>query len=177
MNGAHRRQFPQERKLMMTDKSSLPSLWRNQNWPGMFGSLHNEIDKVFHEFTSSVGLTPGQTNGNSFMSPVINVAETDKVLEITAELPGVDQNDVDVTVTENRITIQAEKKADQEDKSKDYHLVERSYGKFMRSMSLPFSIDPDKVDAQFKNGILTVTLPKNPEVAAKAHKVKIKHAA
>ena len=161
----------------MTDKPSLPSLWRNQDWPGMFGSLHDEIDKVFHDFTKSVGLTPGQTNGKSLLSPIINVAETDKALEITAELPGVDQKDVDVTVIDNRLVIQAEKKADQEDKTKDYHLVERSYGKFMRSMSLPFGVDPDKVDAQFKNGILTVTLPKPPEVTAKTHKVKIKHAA
>jgi HSP20 family protein len=162
---------------MMTEKTSLPSLWKTQKWPGMFGSLHDEIDRVFHDFTQSAGLTPGSTSGNALMSPVINVAETDKALEITAELPGVDQQDVDVTVTDNRLTIQAEKKAEEEDKSKDYHVVERSYGKFSRSMSLPFSVDPDKVDAQFKNGVLTVTLPKPPEVKAKTHKVKIKHAA
>ncbi|MEM9472854.1 MAG: Hsp20/alpha crystallin family protein [Pseudomonadota bacterium] len=161
----------------MTDKPSLPSLWKTQNWPGMFGSLHDEIDRVFHDFTQSVGLTPGRTNGNALMSPVINVAETDKALEITAELPGVDQEDVNVTVTDNRLTILAEKKAEEEDKSKDYHVVERSYGRFTRSMSLPFGVDPDKVDAQFKNGILTVVLPKPPEVTAKTHKVKIKDAA
>lgn len=160
----------------MTEKPSLPSLWKTQNWPGMFGSLHNEIDKVFHDFTQSVGLTPGGSNGNTRMSPVINVAETDKALEITAELPGVDQEDVDVTVLDNRLTIQAEKKIEEEDKSKDYHVVERSYGKFARSMSLPFDVDPDKIDAQFKNGILTVTLPKPPEVVAKTHKVKVKKA-
>ena len=160
----------------MTEKPSLPSLWKTQNWPGMFGSLHNEIDKVFHDFTQSVGLNPGSSNGNTRMSPVINVAETDKALEITAELPGVDQEDVDVTVLDNRLTIQAEKKIEEEDKSKDYHVVERSYGKFARSMTLPFEVDLDKIDAQFKNGILTVTLPKPPEVVAKTHKVKVKNA-
>ncbi|MEO1161473.1 MAG: Hsp20/alpha crystallin family protein [Pseudomonadota bacterium] len=143
----------------------------------MFGSLHDEIDRVFHDFTLSVGLTPDRTNGNALMSPIINVAETDKALEVTAELPGVDQQDVNVTVTDNRLTILAEKKIEDEDKSKDYHVVERSYGKFARSMSLPFGVEPDKVDARFKNGILTVTLPKPPEVTAKTHKVKIKHAA
>jgi len=143
----------------------------------MFGSLHDEIDRVFHDFTQTVGLTPGDANGNALMSPVINVAETEKALEITAELPGVDQQDVNVTVTDNRLTILAEKKAEEEDKSKDYHVVERSYGKFSRSMSLPFAVEPDKVDAQFKNGILTVTLPKPPEITAKTHKVKIKNAA
>ena len=161
----------------MTERPSLPSLWKTQNWPGMFGSLDDEIDRVFHDFTQTVGLTPGGANGNALMSPVINVAETDKTLEITAELPGVDQQDVNVTVTDNRLTILAEKKAEEEDKSKDYHVVERSYGKFSRSMSLPFGVDPDKIDAQFKNGILTVTLPKPPEVTAKTHKVKIKKAA
>ncbi len=161
----------------MTEKPSLPSLWRTQNWPGMFGSLHDEIDKVFHDFTQSVGLTPSRGNGNMLMSPVINVAETDKTLEITAELPGVDQDDVDVTVIDNRLTIQAEKKAEEEDKSKDYRVIERSYGKYARSMSLPFDVDPGKIDAQFKNGILTVTLPKPPEITAKTHKVKINKAA
>lgn len=161
----------------MTEKPSLPSLWKTQNWPGMFGSLHDEIDRVFHDFTQTVGLSPDRANGNALMSPVINVAETDKALEITAELPGVDQQDVNVTVTDNRLTILAEKKIEEQDKSKDYHVVERSYGKFSRSMSLPFGVDPDKVDAQFKNGILTVVLPKPPEVTAKTHKVKIKHAA
>lgn len=160
----------------MTDKHSLPSLWKTHDWPGMFGSLHNEIDKVFHDFTQSVGLTPNRSNGNTLLSPVINVAETDKALEITAELPGVEQQDVDVTVLDNRLTIQAEKKIEEQDKSKDYHLVERSYGKFARTMSLPFEVDPDKIDAQFKNGILTVTLPKPPEVVAKTHKVKVKNA-
>ena len=161
----------------MTDKPSLPSLWKTQNWPGMFGSLHDEVDRVFHDFTQSVGFTPGRTNGNALMSPVINVAETDKALEVTAELPGVDQQDVNVTVTDNRLTIMAEKKVEEEDKSKDYHVVERSYGKFARSMSLPFSVEPDKVDARFKNGVLTVSLPKPPETTAKTHKVEIKHAA
>jgi len=160
----------------MTEKPSLPSLWKTHDWPGMFGSLHNEIDKVFHDFTQSVGSTNQRGNDNPLMSPVINVAETDQALELTAELPGVDQKDVDVTVLDNRLTIQAEKKIEEEDKSKDYHVVERSYGKFARSLSLPFNVDPDKIDAQFKNGILTVTLPKPPEVAAKTHKVKVKNA-
>jgi HSP20 family protein len=160
----------------MTQKSTLPSLWHNQDWPGMFGSLHDEIDKVFQDFTKSVGLTREQGNGPGFLSPKIDVAETDKALEITAELPGVDLADVDVAITENRITIQAEKKSDKEDKSKDYHLVERAHGKFIRSMALPFAVDPDKVEAQFKNGILTVTLPKPPEVAARTKKVKVNDA-
>ncbi len=94
----------------MTEKPSLPSLWKTQNWPGMFGSLHDEIDRVFHDFTQSVGLTPGRSNGKTMLSPVINVAETDEALEITAELPGVDQQDVNVTVTDNRLTILAEKR-------------------------------------------------------------------
>jgi len=109
----------------------------------MPGALHDEIEKVFHDFTHSVGLGHGRSNGNALMSPVINVAETDKALEITAELPGVDQQDVDVTVIDNRLTIQAEKKIEEEDKSKNYHVVERSYGKY----------------ARFNNGILTVPCP------------------
>ena len=159
----------------MTEKSSLPSLWKTHDWPGMFGSLHKEIDNVFQDFTQSAGLS-ARGNGNTLMSPVINVAETDEALEITAELPGVDQEDVDVTVLDNRLTIQAVKKIEDEDKSKDYHIVERSYGKFSRSMALPFDVDPDKIDAQFKNGILTVSLPKPPEVVAKTHKVEVKNA-
>jgi hypothetical protein len=70
---------------MMAEKPSLPSLWKTQNWPGMFGSLHDEIDRVFHDFAQTVGLSPDRTNGNAMMSPVINVAETDKQPEITVK--------------------------------------------------------------------------------------------
>ncbi len=161
----------------MTIRSVLPSVWKENEWPRLFGNLHNEIDRVFQDFSTAGAFPVLRTGGDLNLTPDVNVAETDKALEITAELPGVDLKDVDVKVTDNRIIIRAEKKVEEEDKSKDYHIVERSYGKFQRSMLLPVDVDTDKVEAKFKDGILTVTLPKTTEVAEKSHKVKIKAAA
>ena len=76
-------------------------------------------------------------------------------------------------MTDNVLTIKGEKKAEKEEKKKDYHMVERSYGSFSRSLTLPFAADPSKAKASFKNGVLSITMPKPPEIAAKAKKIAI----
>ncbi len=106
-----------------------------------------------------------------------NVSETDKEICITAELPGMDQKDIDISVAASRITIKGEKKSEKEEKKEEegrqFHRIERSSGSFQRSISLPFYIDPDKVGAEFKNGVLTVTIAKPPEVAEKTKKIEV----
>ena len=109
------------------------------------------------------------------MTPTIDVTETDREIEITAELPGLEEKDVEVNVAENLLTIRGEKKAEKEDKSKNYHVVERAYGAFARSIALPDGVDPDAIKATIAKGVLKVTVPK--PAPAQAKKVEIKAAA
>jgi HSP20 family protein len=106
------------------------------------------------------------------LAPRIDVSETDKELTFTAELPGVEEKDIDVSVVGDRLTIKGEKKSQFEDKSDEQgrvvHRLERSYGAFQRTLPLPYEVDPDSISAEFKNGILTVRLPKPADAVSKA---------
>jgi HSP20 family protein len=109
----------------------------------------------------------------TLLALAINVSETDDAIEVTAELPGIDEKDVDVEVANNVLTIKGEKKSEKEEKEKDFHLVERSYGSFQRTVPLPYEIDPDKIAAKFTQGVLTVTMPKPPQAKEKVKKIKV----
>ena len=158
----------------------LPSLWGGSDLNAApFNSLQREIDKVFSEFSRNFGLPRTlPTNGEpgAFFSPSMDVVENDNALEITTELPGVSNDDVEVTIVDNTLTIRGEKKAEKKEEKDDYRMVERSYGSFKRSLRLPFEVSADQIDAQFKDGILKVVLPKPPEIEAKTQKVAIKSA-
>ncbi len=162
----------------MNKRSLLPSLWGHREDDDAFLNLHREIERVFDDFQRGFHL-PGwlkPSGGVSALSPRINVSETDNAVEVTAELPGVDEKDVKLELTDDLLTISGEKKTEKEEKEKNYHLIERSYGSFRRSLRLPFQADASKADAKFKNGVLTVTLPKPPEAKAKAKKIEVKPA-
>jgi HSP20 family protein len=160
---------------------ALPSLWRSgrgkeellpsrEAWEP-FSSLRRDMDRLFEDFSRDFGWgAPAMRTG---MAPQIDVSETDAEVKIEAELPGVDEKDVEVVLSDGRLTIKGEKKQETEEKKKDYHMVERAYGSFARSIALPFMADPDKVKAQFAKGVLTVTVPKPPEVKAKEKKIAI----
>jgi HSP20 family protein len=142
----------------------------------LFGSLHREIDRLFDDFTRGefgVMATSAQTN----LLPSIDVTETDKEIEITAELPGLERNDVDISVDDDVLTIRGEKKveAKEEDKSKNYHVTERSYGVFFRAIQLPAGVDPASIQATMSNGVLKITIPKPAKSEPK--KIKVKDAA
>jgi HSP20 family protein len=107
------------------------------------------------------------------MAPRLDVSETETEVRVEAELPGVDEKDIEVTLSNGRLLITGEKKQEKEEKKKDYHLVERSYGSFARSIGLPFAADPEQVKASFAKGVLTVTVPKPAEVKAKEKKIAI----
>ena len=106
--------------------------------------------------------------------PAVDIAEKDKEYEITAELPGMDESNIDVKFADGLLTLKGEKKEEKEEKNKDYYLSERRYGSFQRSFSVPDGVDAEKIEAAFKNGILTVTLPKTPEAQKKEKKIEIK---
>ncbi|MGH6905472.1 MAG: Hsp20/alpha crystallin family protein [Geminicoccaceae bacterium] len=137
-----------------------------------FTAFRRELDRLFESFGRDLAWPGGESRGAA-RAPSIDVSETESELRIEADLPGVEEKDVDVTVSDNVLTIKGEKKAEKEEKNKDFHLVERSYGSFSRSLTLPFAADPSKAKATFKNGVLSISLPKPPEVKAKAKKIAI----
>jgi len=156
------------------DLKSLIPVSRNRNvarrdW-SPFDTLQREIDRLFDDFSRGL-----PTFRSPDLTPTIDVTETDREIEITAELPGLEEKDVEVNVAENLLTIRGEKKAEKEDKSKNYHVVERTYGAFARSIALPDGVDPDAIKATIAKGVLKVTVPK--PAPAQAKKVEIKAAA
>ena len=137
-----------------------------------FDRLQTQLNDLFEEFSSK---SQRAERGTSWapMLPRVDVSETDQEVHIAAELPGLEENDVDVTLERGVLTIKGEKKFEEEDKEKDYHRVERSYGLFQRSIPLPVEVDADRVDATFKNGVLRVVLPKvQPGPSSKHIKVR-----
>ena len=128
-----------------------------------FVSLQREIDRLFEDFGRgfpAFGPSFGPREGSRDLMPAIDVTETDGVIEITAELPGLEDKDVQINVTDNLLTIRGEKKNEREEKNKDYHLVERSYGSFSRSVELPSGVKAEDISAEIANGVLKVTVTK-----------------
>jgi len=154
-------------------RSYLPSLFGRDDDP--FGSLFREVQKTFEDFSRR---SPLSGFGSDMLAPRIDIAESKDAIDLTAELPGVDEKDVDVTLADGVLTIRGEKKAERDEKNKDknWHVVERSYGSFSRTISLSFDPDSAKVEAKFDKGVLHVHLPKPAEVAKKQQKIEIKKA-
>ncbi len=143
--------------------------------PNPFFSLQREIDRLFEDFTRGFRPLPhAGVNGGKLM-PTTDVTETDKEIEITAELPGLEEKDVQINLADDILTIKGEKKADKEEKDKNYRLIERTYGAFERSLALPEGVNADGIKATIANGVLKVTVPK--PAAAQAKKIEIKSAA
>jgi HSP20 family protein len=140
--------------------------------PQPFGSLQREINRLFEDFTAGF---PGFGGGTRDLAPTMDVAETDKQIEITVELPGLEEKDVQINLSDNTLTIRGEKKAEREQKDKDYHLVERSYGSFSRTLELPAGVNADDIKATISKGVLAVTVPK--PAPAQVKKIQIKAAA
>ncbi len=138
-----------------------------------FATLQREIDRLFDDFNKGWPTLGGLATTD--LLPSMDVTETDKVIEITAELPGLEEKDVEINVADNVLTIRGEKKAEKEEKDKDYRLVERTYGSFARTLALPEGVDPDMIKASIAKGVLTVTVPK--PAPAEVKKVEVKAAA
>lgn len=136
-----------------------------------FISLRREIDRVFDDLNRGFSWKTTATD----LVPNTDVIESDKEIEITAELPGLQEKDVQVNVADNVLTIKGEKKSEKEEKDKNYRLLERSYGSFSRSVELPAGTNPDAIKASISNGVLKVVVPK--PAAAQVKKVEIKSAA
>ena len=134
------------------------------------------IDRVFDEFWRGFDLAPfGRfERGFGIASPHVDIAETDTEIEVSVELPGMDENDIDVSLTDEALTVKGEKKAEREERKKDYFVSERSFGSFQRSIPLPRGLDGDKASAKFEKGVLTVTVPRSAEAQARVKKIAVK---
>jgi HSP20 family protein len=138
--------------------------------------LRQQMSRLFDDFFSSPMFAPlpMQTLATVVVAPRIEVSETEKELHITAELPGIDPKDVEVTLADDVLTIRGQKQAQHEEgKERDFHLTERSYGTFARYLRLPFHADPQKIQASFKDGLLTLTVPKPEEAQQKVHRIDV----
>jgi HSP20 family protein len=109
-------------------------------------------------------------------SPRLDVSETDREYHITAELPGMDEKDVEISLSNNLLILRGEKKDERKDKQKDYFRMERSYGMFERAIPVPEGADLDKCEASFRKGVLTVTIPKSPEYQKERKRIPIRAA-
>lgn len=140
-------------------------------------SLQREVDRLFEGFFRG-GLAPFADfpRGNGALVPRVDVSESDTGIQVSAELPGVDEKDLEVTLSDGVLTIKGEKKEEKEEKGKRYHRVERSYGSFRRSLALPPEVDEGKVSANFVKGVLTVDIPKKATAKTAAKKITIKAA-
>jgi HSP20 family protein len=117
----------------------------------------------------------GTGTGRSFpLTPQLDVKETDKEIVVEAELPGIDEKDVSLALQDGVLTIRGEKKHEVDEAKENYRIMERRYGSFQRSLRLPDTVDEDKVEASFNNGVLKVSLPKRPEAIGKQHTILIK---
>jgi HSP20 family protein len=140
-------------------------------WTGM-GSLKHEMDRVFDRFLEGKW---DEIPALGEWAPSMDISETKDSLVAKVEVPGLEPKDIQISLQENLLTIKGEKSQEKEEKDEHYHRVERAYGVFTRSVRLPVAVDASKVTATFKNGLLTVILPKTPSARGTTIPVKAEH--
>ena len=140
-------------------------------------TMQRDINRMFDDFWSRV--EQPFANGKGWLGvfgPSTDVAEAGEEVEVSIELPGMDEKDIDVSISGDTLSIRGEKKAEREEKKSGYYLSERSYGAFYRTVPLPPGVDGDKASAEFKRGVLTIRLPKTPEAQSRIKKIDVKAA-
>ena len=148
--------------------------------PGdMFSTMRDEMDRMFERFENGWPRWPavfGRGAGADVMIPELDVRDNGQQLVIEADLPGVSEKDVSVTMAGGLLTIRGEKKTDHEEKKDNYYLSERSFGSFERSLRLPDTLDEDKIEAKFDKGVLRIVIAKRPEAVKAERRIEIKKA-
>jgi len=160
---------------------ALPSLFRRERGREVpirrqsdpVTALRHEMDRLFEDFGRSFGLEGALWPGDAWavFSPSVDVDETDDHVRVTAELPGLEEKDFELTLEADRLILRGEKKREHEEERSEGYRLERSYGRFERHIPLPCEVQPDEAKATFRQGVLTVTLPKPPE--ARRRRVQI----
>jgi HSP20 family protein len=167
-------EVPVEVKKAPPAQTTLPDVWQ---------SFRSEMDRLFDRFGGGFGFpslrrmfdveSPWRSSF-SFSMPAIDMSEDEKAYKISAELPGLDPKDIDVSVTGDTLLLKGEKRQEKEEKDKNYHFSERAYGSFQRAFELPASVDRGKIAADFSKGVLTLTLPKTAEAQQPTKKIAVK---
>ena len=163
------------------ERASAMEAWRP------FDTLRREVEQLFDDFGRNFLRLPTRPSLFGFeplwrreaaweAAPAVDVAESEKAYEITVGLPGMDEKNIEVKVANGNLTIKGEKQEEKEEKKKDYYLHERHFGSFERNFEMPEGVDADNIQANFKKGVLTVTLPKKPEAQKPAKKIEVKAA-
>jgi HSP20 family protein len=172
---------PVKTETKAPERAGVPQTWRPLE------NLRREIDRLFDDFDGGFRRSSFRWPTLDFnvprplawgdAVPAVDVAEKDDTYEVTAELPGMDEKNIEVKLVNGNLTIKGEKKEEREEKKKDYYLSERKFGSFERSFTVPEGVDADKIEASFKKGVLTVKLPKKPEAVKPEKKIEVKTAA
>jgi len=144
--------------------------WELTTWKPFreLDTMRNEMDRLWDSFFEG---RPKVRFGEWF--PSLDVAETKNDIVVKVELPGMDQKDINITLSDGHLIIKGEKKQEKEEKEENYHFIERSYGTFTRSVQLPKEVKHDKISASYKNGVLKVVLPKSEDAKKKEVKIKV----
>ena len=147
-------------------------VWEVSTWrPFEFEKMRREMDRIWDSFSERRPATKDREGGEWL--PSLDVSETKADFVVKAELPGVNPNEIDISLTEGVLTVKGEKKQEREEKEEGYHLVERSYGSFIRSLRLPREVQNEKINASYKDGVLRITLPKTEQAKKKEIKIKV----
>jgi HSP20 family protein len=150
--------------------------------PHPFHALRNEMDRLFDRFATGLrmpswrGLFDLEPSWRSFdfAAPAVDATEDDKAYKIMAEMPGLEEKDIELSISGNMLTLKGEKRQEKEEKDKNRYLSERFYGSFQRSFALPDGVDRDNIGAELTKGVLTITLPKKAEAQTPEKKIEVK---
>ena len=144
---------------------------RSDSSPDLFGTLQREVNRVFEQM---FGAAPAARLGA--FAPSVEMKETDQGVSVTAEMPGMEEKDVEITLDGDLLTLSGEKKRETTEDKSGFHVSERSYGTFRRTLRLPWAADPAQASATFEKGVLTIDLPRPPEAQATTRRIPIKGA-
>jgi HSP20 family protein len=167
----------------MTLRYLTPFRWGRRNLPMTrepeahpLDVFQREMNRLFDDFFKGSGLKPWSEEVEAFgaFSPQVNMTEDEKSIQVSAELPGLDEKDVEISLSKDSLTIKGEKKEESEQKDKGLYYMERSFGSFTRVLPIPKDVNTEKAEASFKKGVLTITLPKLEKEKQSQKKIKIR---
>ena len=153
-------------------KGNVPSRYQDP-----FQSFRSEMDRLFDSFLGGLPSLTSLRQGfpsAQVMTPALDVKENEKEIVVKVDLPGLEDKDINLSIHNGVLSLRGEKKSEHTEERENYHVMERSYGSFQRSIRLPDTIDEDKAEARFDKGVLTITLPKRPETVSAQKKIEIK---
>lgn len=168
-----RKNIPVRKEDSWQDSSSMVSLQQDMN--RIFESFFHSFENSPFGLAESGSMFPSLSASSGLFQPRLDVAENDKELQISVELPGLDEKDFDVAITKTSITIKGEKREEKVDSTSGYYRMERHYGSFQRTIPFPCQIDADKAAATFKKGVLTVVLPKMKDSISDLRKITVRN--